>query len=238
MHRKGGKAMLLQSVDFLRKVPLLSELDEEQLGQLAGVVREHHYKKNVTIFHVDDPGNALFILKSGLVKITIEDQSGREIILRMLYPTDVFGEMSLIDDMPRSASVTTLEASDAMVIYRDPFLNLIEKHPKILLNMTIVLSRRLRRVNELIRSLAFHDVYGKVARVLLNLAMEKGRATDEGTVIDLRLTQQELAELAGMSRETMTRTLRDFQQAGCVRIESGIITILEIGMLQREISIA
>lgn len=230
--------MLLQDVDFLRKVPLLSELDEEQLGQLAGVTREHHYKKNVTIFHVDDPGNALFILKSGLVKITIEDQSGREIILRMLYPTDVFGEMSLIDDMPRSATVTTLEASDAMVIYRDPFLNLIEKHPKILLNMTIVLSRRLRRVNELIRSLAFHDVYGKVARVLLNLAMEKGRATDEGTVIDLRLTQQELAELAGMSRETMTRTLRDFQQAGCVRIESGIITILEIGMLQREISIA
>ncbi|MCZ6872175.1 MAG: Crp/Fnr family transcriptional regulator [bacterium] len=230
--------MLLQHVDFLQKVPLLSELNEEQLRQLADVVREHHYKKSVTIFHVDDPGNALFILKSGLVKITIEDQSGREIILRMLYPTDVFGEMSLIDDMPRSATVTTLEASDAMVIYREPFLNLIEKHPKILLNMTIVLSRRLRRVNELIRSLAFHDVYGKVARVLLNLATEKGRTTDEGTVIDLRLTQQELAELAGMSRETMTRTLRDFQQAGCVRIESGIITILEIGMLQREISMA
>jgi CRP-like cAMP-binding protein len=230
--------MLLQYVDFLRKVALFSELDDAQLEQLAGVAREQHYKKNVTLFHVDDPGNALFILKNGLVKITIEDQSGREIILRMLYPTDFFGEMSLIDDMPRSATVTTLEPSDAMVIYRDSFLNLIQKNPKILLNMTIVLSRRLRRVNELIRSLAFHDVYGKVARVLLNLATEKGRATDDGTVIDLRLTQQELAELAGMSRETMTRTLRDFQQAGCVRIESGIITILEIGMLQREISIA
>ena len=229
---------MIQYVDFLRKVPLFSELDEEQLQQLAGVVREHHYKKNVTIFHVEDPGNALFILKSGLVKVTIEDQSGREIILRMLYPTDFFGEMSLIDDMPRSATVTTLEPSDAMIIYREPFLNLIEKYPKILLNMTTVLSRRLRRVNELIRSLAFHDVYGKVARVLLNLATEKGRATEEGTVIDLRLTQQELAELAGMSRETMPRTLRDFQQAGCVRIESGIITILEIGMLQREISMA
>lgn len=230
--------MLLQYVDFLRKVALFSELDDVQLEQLAGVVREQHYKKNVTLFHVDDPGNALFILKNGLVKITIEDQNGREIILRMLYPTDFFGEMSLIDDMPRSATVTALEPSDAMVIYRDAFLNLIEKNPDILLKMTIVLSRRLRRVNELIRSLAFHDVYGKVARVLLNLATEKGRATEAGTVIDLRLTQQELAELAGMSRETMTRTLRDFQQAGCVRIESGIITILEIGMLQREISMA
>ena len=229
--------MLLQYVDFLRKVALFSELDDAQLEQLAGVVREQHYKKNTTLFHIDDPGNALFILKNGLVKITIEDQSGREIILRMLYPTDFFGEMSLIDDMPRSATVSTLEPSDAMLIYRDSFINLIEKNPKILLNMTVVLSRRLRRVNELIRSLAFHDVYGKVARVLLNLAREKGRVTDDGTVIDLRLTQQELAELAGMSRETMTRTLRDFQQAGCVRIESGIITILEIGMLQREINI-
>ena len=230
--------MLVQYVDFLRKVSLFSELDDTQLEQLAGVVREQHYKKNATIFHVDDPGNALFILKNGLVKITIEDQSGREIILRMLYPTDFFGEMSLIDDMPRSATVSTLEPSDAMIIYRDSFLHLIEKNPKIILNMTVALSRRLRRVNELIRSLAFHDVYGKVARVLLNLAREKGRATKEGTVIDLRLTQQELAELAGMSRETMIRTLRDFQQAGCVRIESGIITILEIGMLQREINIA
>jgi CRP/FNR family cyclic AMP-dependent transcriptional regulator len=189
----------------------------------------------VTIFHVEDPGNAMFILKDGLVKITIEDQNGREIILRMLYPTDFFGEMSLLDGMPRSATVTTQEPTDALVLYREHFLALIERSPKILLNMTAVLSRRLRKMNELIRSLAFYDVYGKVARVLLTLAAEKGRATEQGTVIDLRLTQQELAELAGMSRETMTRTLRDFQQAGCVRIESGIITILEVDMLRREV---
>jgi CRP/FNR family transcriptional regulator/CRP/FNR family cyclic AMP-dependent transcriptional regulator len=222
-------------MDFLRKVPLFSELEEEELQQLAGVVREHHYKKNVTIFHVDDSGNALFILKRGLVKITIEDQSGREIILRMLYPTDFFGEMSLLDGEPRSATVATQEPTEALIIYREQFIELIETSPKILLNMTAALSRRLRRVNELIRSLAFYDVYGKVARVLLNLASEKGRATEQGTIIDLRLTQQELAELAGMSRETMTRTLRDFQQAGCVRIESGIITILNDDMLLREI---
>jgi CRP-like cAMP-binding protein len=104
--------------------------------------------------------------------------------------------------------------------------------------MTAALSRRLRKMNELIRSLVFFDVYGKVARVLLTLAAEKGRVTAQGTVIDLRLTQQELAELAGMSRETMTRTLRDFQQAGVVRIESGIITILELDMLQRELHMA
>ena len=229
---------MIQYVDFLRKVPLFSELTDGQLQQIVSVIREHHYKKNVTIFHIDDPGNALFILKNGLVKITIEDQSGREIILRMLYPTDFFGEMALLDGMPRSATVTAQEPTDALILYRDHLLEIIEKSPQILLNMTAVLSRRLRKVNELIRSLAFYDVYGKVARVLLNLAAEKGRSTEEGTVIDLRLTQQELAELAGMSRETMTRTLRDFQQAGCVRIDSGIITILNDDMLLREMNLS
>jgi CRP/FNR family transcriptional regulator, cyclic AMP receptor protein len=229
---------MLQYVDFLRKVPLFSELSEDELRQLAGVVREQHYRRNVTIFHINDPGNALFIIKSGMVKVTIEDQTGREIILRILYPMDFFGEMALIESLPRSATVTTQEPTEALVMYRDHFLLLIEKAPRILLNMTATLSRRLRRMNELIRSLAFYDVYGKVARVLLELVTERGRQTEKGMVIDLRFTQQELAELAGMSRETMTRTLRDFQQAGVVHIESGIITILEIDMLRREMDMA
>jgi len=199
------------------------------------VMREQHYKKHTTIVHVDDPGSALYILKSGLVKITIEDQHGYEMILRILYPTDFFGEMSLLDGMPRSATVTTQEVSEVLTIAREHFLHIVEKSPKLLLKMTAVLSKRLRKANELIHSLAFFDVYGKVARVLLNLAAERGRVTEQGTVIDMRLTQQELADLAGMTRETMARTLREFQQAGCIRVESGIISILALDMLRREI---
>ena len=229
---------MMTYVDFLTKVPLFSELDDEELHQLASVVREQHYKKHTTIVHVDDPGSALYILKSGLVKVTIEDQHGYEMILRMLYPTDFFGDMSLLDGMPRSATVTTQEPSAILTMSREHFLNIMEKSPKILIKMTAVLSKRLRKANELIHSLAFFDVYGKVARVLLNLVAERGRVTDEGTVIDMRLTQQELAELAGMTRETMARTLREFQQAGCIRVESGIISILEVGMLQREVRLA
>lgn len=227
----------MQYIDFLKKVPLFSELEEGDLQELGSAVREHHYRKNVVIVHMDDPGNSLFILKSGVVKVTIDD-AGREMILRMLYPTDFFGDMSLIDGMPRSASVTTLEPSEALILHREHFVEIIEKSPTILLNMAAVLSRRLRATDELIRSLAFFDVYGKVARVLLTLAAEKGRATEQGTVIDLRLTQQELAELAGMSRETMTRTLGAFQQAGVVHIEAGVITILSIEMLRREMNMA
>jgi CRP/FNR family transcriptional regulator/CRP/FNR family cyclic AMP-dependent transcriptional regulator len=222
-------------VDFLKKVPLFSELDEGECEQLATVTREQHYKKHTTIVHVDDPGNALYILKNGLVKITIEDQNGYEMILRILYPTDFFGEMSLIDGMPRSATVTTQEPSEVLVIAREPFLRLVEHTPSIMLKMATVLSKRLRKANELIHSLAFFDVYGKVARVLLNLAAERGRVTEQGTVIDMRLTQQELADLAGMTRETMARTLREFQQAGCIRVESGVISILALDMLRREV---
>jgi CRP/FNR family transcriptional regulator/CRP/FNR family cyclic AMP-dependent transcriptional regulator len=228
----------MQYIDFLRRVPLFAELEEDELEQLSSVVREHHYRKNVTIFHIDDPGNAMFVIKNGLVKVTIEDEAGREMIIRMLYSTDFFGDMALVDGLPRSATVTTQESSDVLIIHRDQFLHIAHQYPKILLNMAGVLSRRLRASDELIRSLAFFDVYGKVARVLLSLAMDKGRTTDEGMVIDLRLTQQELAELAGMSRETMTRTLRAFQRAGVVRVESGVITILSIDMLRREMRVA
>ena len=230
--------VMMTYVDFLKNVPLFSELDDDELRQLASVLREQHFKKHTTIVHVDDPGSALYILKNGLVKITIEDQQGDEMILRMLYPTDFFGEMSLLDGMPRSATVTAQEPSEVLTMSREHFLSIAEKTPKILLKMTAVLSKRLRRTNELIHSLAFFDVYGKVARVLLNLAAERGRVTEHGTVIDMRLTQQELAELAGMTRETMARTLREFQQAGCIRVESGIISILELDMLRREVRLA
>lgn len=229
---------MLTYVDFLKKVPLFSELDDEELHQLASVMREQHYKKHTTIVHADDPGSALYILKSGLVKVTIEDQHGYEMILRILYPTDFFGDMSLLDGMPRSATVTTQELSEVLTISREHFLSIMEKSPKIMLKLTVVLSKRLRTANELIHSLAFFDVYGKVARVLLNLAGERGRVTEQGTVIDMRLTQQELAELAGMTRETMARTLREFQQAGCIRVESGIISILALDMLRREVHLA
>jgi CRP/FNR family transcriptional regulator/CRP/FNR family cyclic AMP-dependent transcriptional regulator len=230
----GDEGMMMYA-DFLTKVPLFSELDDGELQQLSSVVREQHYKKHTTIVHVDDPGNALYILKSGLVKVTIEDHNGYEMILRLLYPTDFFGDMSLLDGEPRSATITTQEPSEVLVISRDHFLHIIEQSPGILLKMAAMLSRRLRKTNELIHSLAFFDVYGKVARTLLNLAQERGRVTEQGTVIDMRLTQQELAELAGMTRETMARTLREFQQAGCIRVESGIISILALDMLRREV---
>lgn len=230
-----ARPSLATSRSFLKHVPLFSECNDDELQQLASVVSEQHYPKYTPIVHINEPGTALYILKSGLAKITLNNQHGAEMILRLLYPTDFFGEMSLLDGMPRSATITTQEPSDVLTMSRSHFLGILEQSPTILLKMAIVLSKRLRKTNELIRSLVFFDVYGKVARVLLTLAAERGRSTEQATVIDMRLTQQELAELAGMSRETMARTLREFQQAGCIHIKAGIISILELAMLRREV---
>ena len=220
---------------FLKNVPLFSALDDGELAHLTRVVRERHFKKHTTIVHVDDPGTALYILKSGLAKITLEDHQGAEFILRLLYPTDFFGDMALLDGMPRSATITTQAPSVVLTLARDPFLDMLAQSPTIVLKMGVVLCERLRKANELIQNLIFFDAYGKVARVLLTLAAERGRVTLQATVIERRLTQQELAGLTGMRRATVARTLQAFQEAGCIRVDAGIISILEPEMLRREV---
>jgi CRP/FNR family cyclic AMP-dependent transcriptional regulator len=114
---------------FLKHVPLFSECDGEELHQLASVVRAQHYTKHTTIVHVDEPGTVLYILKSGLAKIMIHDQHGAEMILRLLYPTDFFGEMSLLDGMPRSATITMQEPSEVLTMSREHFLGIIDHYP-------------------------------------------------------------------------------------------------------------
>lgn len=220
---------------FLKHVPLFSQLDDGELAHLTRVVRQRHFKNHTTLVHVDDPGTALYILKSGLAKITLEDHQGHEVILRLLYPRDFFGEMALLDGMPRSATITTQEPSVVLTLARDPFLDLLAQAPSIGLKMGVVLCERVRKANALIQSLIFFDAYGKVARVLLTLAAERGRVTPQATVIDRRLTQQELAGLTGMRRETVARTLQAFQEAGCICVETGIISILEPELLRREV---
>jgi CRP/FNR family cyclic AMP-dependent transcriptional regulator len=220
---------------FLKNVPLFAQLDDGELAQLTLGVRERHFKNHTTIVHVDDPGTALYILKSGLAKVTLEAHQGAEVILRLLYPMDCFGEMALLDGMPRSATITTQAPSAVLTLARDAFLAMLEQVPSIALKMGIVLCERLRKANELIQSLIFFDVYGKVARVLLTLAAERGRVTPQATVIERRLTQHELAGLTGMRRETVARTLQAFQEAGCIRVDAGIISILEPELLRREV---
>jgi CRP/FNR family cyclic AMP-dependent transcriptional regulator len=219
---------------FLGKVELFLGLSEHDLGKMLEIVSERSYRKGEVIFHIDDLGSTLFILKSGSVKIFLRDIAGREDILKVLYPGEVFGEMSLLDGQHRSATVAALERSTAIVIPRERFIDLIVEHPQIALNLLAHLSRRLRKTDEKIASLRFASAYGKVARVLLDIADNHGKKSNGCTLLDLRLSRQELAELAGMSRETFTRTLFEFQKNGSIRIDDRRIAILDETALRRE----
>ncbi len=219
---------------FLRQVSLFDGLSDKDLRELETVVRERSFRKNEVIFHAQEPGNALFVIKRGRVKISMDDRGGREIILRILEAGDFFGEMSLLDGEPRSATVSSLEPCQALILSRDEFLRFIPRHPGVVLKMLTTLSRRLRKADEKISRLVFADAYEKVASVLIEIVEEKKIPLNIGTEVPLLLTRKELADLAGLSRETLTRVIADFQRAGVVRIEGRRIAIVNPAKLRHE----
>lgn len=220
---------------FLRNILLFSELPDPDMDELLEIIVEKQYRKDEVIFHVDDPGSAIFILKSGLVKISICDGNGREDILKIIYPPDCFGEMSILDGQHRSATVTAMEKSHALLIKRDKFINLIRKQPQIALNMLAIMSRRVRKTDEKIASLRFADAYGKVAKVILDLAEENGVRENGVIVINLKFGRQELADLAGVTRETVTRILNEFHGSGRLIVDGKQIVINNEAALRREL---
>ena len=219
---------------FLRQIGLFDGLSDRDLRELESVVRERSFRKNEVIFHAQEPGNALFVIKRGRVKISMDDRSGKETILRILEAGDFFGEMSLLDGEPRSATVSSLEPCQALILSRDQFLQFIPRHPQVVLKMLTALSRRLRKADEKISRLVFADAYEKVASVLLDIIEERKIPLNIGTEIPLSLTRQDLAELAGLSRETLTRVIADFQRAGLVRIEGRRVSVVNPAKLKRE----
>ena len=221
-------------VQFLRNIPLFSALQDAELEQVAGVIRKKDYRKNDVIFHQDEPGNALFIVTSGLVKISLMDKNGREAILKMVYANDFFGEMSLLDGYFRSATVTAVEACQAILLARDDFISLIKEHPELILSMLLTLSRRIRKTDEKIASLSFFDAPGKVAGSLLDIT--RNHTPDAATgLVTLAVSRQNMADIAGISRETLTRVLHDFQSKSYIRLHKRKITILDHHALEREL---
>lgn len=219
---------------LLRKVTLFADLSDAELRKVESMARKRSFRKHEVIFHSQEPGSALFILMHGRVKVTINDRYGREITLRILAAGDFFGEMSLLDGEYRSATVTAVEPCQALVIFRDRFWEFIPRHPTVVMKMLTMLSRRLRKANEKIGRLAFADASEKVAAVLMDMAEERKLRLDVGTDIPLSLTRQELANLAGISRETFTRVMASFQREGLVRVERRRIVVMDPARLRRE----
>lgn len=204
---------------LLRNVAIFAYLDDAALGGLARFVEPRDFAAGAVIVGQDDPGEALYVLASGKVKVVLYGVSGREIILSLFRtPGDFFGEMSLLDDQPRSATVIALERATLLSLSRADFRTHLKAHPRTALEVLAELSRRLRRADEVIGNLALLDVYGRVARWLREQAQSDGEETDEGVVIRQRPTQQEIAGLIGTSRETVSRALSELARRGHIAV--------------------
>lgn len=228
---------MVAKIESLKNIPIFSSLSEKHLEELSEIMLEKTYRKNQVIFDQGDPGNSLIIIKSGLVKISLVDSNNHEFIIKTFSVHDFFGEMSLLDGGPRSATATAVEDTKALIIFRDNFIGLIQKNPSVALGMLSELSIRLRTTTENISNLTFFDAYGKVAQCLLDLADKIGKREDDGVAIQLTLSRQELANMSGLSRETFARILKEFQVRGCLKVQGKKILILNEKIMRREIVI-
>jgi len=210
----------MSASDVLRRVPLFSDLSDAELARFAEVLREREYPKNSVILFEDDPGDALYVVCTGQVKVVLIGEDGREVILSVLTDGDFFGEMSLIDDEPRSAHVIAMKDSQLLVLRREDFQAQLEVQPKIALKLLRVLVQRLRRADEKIGGLVLLDVNGRVARLLLDMAEEGG-----GPKITRRLTHHTIAQMIGSSRETVSRAMRELVARGLIEVTRREISI-------------
>jgi CRP-like cAMP-binding protein len=200
-------------IEPLRRVPLFAHLSDVELDRVRQAVREKDYPKGSVILFEHDPGDALYVVITGQVKVVLIAEDGREVILALLNEGDFFGEMSLIDDQPRSAHVIATEPSRLLVLRRDDFHACMDDMPRIALGLLRALSRRLRQADDKIGGLILLDVNGRLARQLIDLADE-----NDGQHITRKVTHHTLAQMIGSSRETVSRTLGDLSSRGLIEV--------------------
>jgi CRP-like cAMP-binding protein len=220
--------MSSQTADFLATIPLFSGLQRDELQKFAELTRERSYPKGSVILFQDDPGDSLFVLRAGRVKVVLIGEDGREVILGVLEPGAHFGELALIDDQPRSAHVIAMEDAQLLILRREDFRRRVEANPSVAWALLTELSRRLRRADEKIGGLVLLDVPGRIARLLLDLADEAGSPS-----IEKPLTHQTIAQMIGASRETVSRAMKEFQDAGLITVERRRIALGDRDALEK-----
>ncbi|MCU1227985.1 MAG: bacterial regulatory s, crp family protein [Acidobacteria bacterium] len=219
-------------VSFFRKFTLFAELDDRELSSIAAVAKSRRYSKDDVVFHADESGDIFCLIKEGQVKVTMISPEGKEIILSMLGPGDFFGEMALLDNEQRSATVIATEPLELVTIWRSDFLQILQENFSITKKVLAELSRRLRRASNRIESLATMDVYGRLARFFLELAREQGKSLDNGYIAVTRPTHQSIANMIGTSRETVSRLIHDLMKQNLLLSEGKTVYLRESALDQ------
>ena len=213
------------TVGLLRSVPLFAELDDAELERFSRVAVPRSYPEGTRVFHEGDHSDACYIVKSGTFRVTREHPDGRAITLATLGTGDIVGELAMLDGEVRSASVETLGGEgELLALPAGDVRTLLERHPEITVKFVAALTRRLRAANERISRQSFQTVPSRVAGVLSQMVAEGG---EDGRQVTIRMNQADLAQLAGTSRESVSRFLADLERSGVVRAGRGQVTILE-----------
>ena len=211
------------SMLLLRNVPLFSALPEQQLALLTSVVSRKSFPRGATIIAKDDITESLYVVISGRLKVMMSDEEGREVILAILGPNEFFGEMGLLDDSPRSASVVALEACEMLSLSKRDFKKCLADNFEMAMTVMRGLVKRLREADQKIGSLALMDVYGRVARLLLEMA----ETVNGQKVVTRKLAKQDIAKMIGASREMVSRVMKDLQSGGYIEVRPGSIFLHE-----------
>jgi CRP/FNR family cyclic AMP-dependent transcriptional regulator len=215
------------STAVLKTVPLFASLAEEQLRMLTTMVTRKSTPRSTTIMAGGDPTDSLYIVLSGRLKVMMSDSEGKEVILAILGPGEFFGEMGLIDDEPRSATVVTIEPCELLSIAKRDFKKYMAENFLMTEAVMRGLVRRLREADRKIGSLALLDVYGRVARLLLDMAEN----VDGEKVVTKRLPKQDIAKMIGASREMVSRVMKDLQTGGYIEMRGSTIVLRDTIML-------
>lgn len=218
---------------IVMKAPLFAALDEDTASKLIASMSPHLLNRGDLLFSEGDSGDSLYVILSGKVKLGRASGDGRESLIAVLGSGEMFGELSLFDPGPRLTSATVVSETEVISLGNVALQEFLSDHPAVAMKMLAGLARRLRRTNEGLSDLVFTDVPGRVAKALLDLGTRFGEPGPDGVRVNHDLTQEELAQLVGASRETVNKALADFASRGWLVLGAKAVTILDVDRLRR-----
>ena len=218
---------------IIARIPLFERMSPEEREELRGMMSQTTLRRGEVLFNAGDSGDRLYILLTGKVKLGHTSVDGRENLLAVLGPGEVVGELTLFDPGPRSTTATAVATTELLALEHNQLMGFIDSHPTLAKDMLRALAVRLRRTNIALADLVFSDVPGRVAKALLDLAERFGAPTEDGIHVPHDLTQEELAQLVGASRETINKSLAEFVSRGWIRLEGRAVTLIDVERLKR-----
>ena len=218
---------------IIARIPLFERMSPEEREELRGMMSQTTRRRGEVLFNEGDSGDRLYILLTGKVKLGHTSVDGRENLLAVLGPGEVVGELTLFDPGPRSTTATAVATTELLALEHNQLMGFIDSHPTLAKDMLRALAVRLRRTNIALADLVFSDVPGRVAKALLDLAERFGAPTEDGIHVPHDLTQEELAQLVGASRETINKSLAEFVSRGWIRLEGRAVTLIDVERLKR-----